>query len=83
MSYLEEHTIQIMYGVAETWQRPSTIYRPVLSADGDKWCALMGEDLQIGVAGFGDTPSAAMEAFDRAFHSERTPAARRLAGSPL
>ena len=28
--------------------------------DGDKWCALYGEDLQSGIAGFGDTPFLAM-----------------------
>lgn len=31
-----------------------------VSLDGDKWCALAGENLQEGVAGFGDTPSAAL-----------------------
>lgn len=24
--------------------------------DGDKWCAMIGKDLQEGLAGFGDTP---------------------------
>ena len=28
--------------------------------DGNKWCALYGEDLQVGIAGFGDTPFMAM-----------------------
>lgn len=28
--------------------------------DGDKWCALYGEDLQAGIAGFGNTPFLAM-----------------------
>lgn len=28
--------------------------------DGNKWCALLGEDLQEGLAGFGDTPSEAL-----------------------
>lgn len=27
-----------------------------LSKDGDKWCALIGENLQEGFSGFGDTP---------------------------
>jgi len=26
-----------------------------ISKDGDKWCALIGDDLQVGVTGFGDT----------------------------
>lgn len=58
---------------------PSAVYRPKLFADGTAWCALLGDNLQTGVAGFGDTPSAAMQAFDRAFWSERTPAAQLAA----
>lgn len=38
--------------------------------DGDQWCVLHGKDLQLGIAGFGDTPEAAMWAFDRAFQSK-------------
>lgn len=58
------------------YQRPSVVFRPTISVDGDQWCALLGDDLVSGVAGFGDTPCAAMEAFDQAFWKEHTPAAR-------
>lgn len=61
--------------------RPSVLYRPALSADGDMWCALLGDDLMSGVAGFGKTPADAMIAFDQAFWNERTPAATRLINS--
>lgn len=54
---------------------PSAIYRPRLFPDGDQWCALLGDDLASGVAGFGETPEKAMRAFDKAFGSVRTPAA--------
>ena len=57
--------------------RPSVLYRPALLIDGDQWCALLGDNLHDGVAGFGDTPADAMAAFDQAFLKERTPAARR------
>lgn len=60
-------------------QAPSVLYRPTLSADGTKWCALLGENLQEGVAGFGDTPAEAMADFDKAFNNSRTPAAIRAA----
>lgn len=50
--------------------RPSAIYRPAISIDGNQWCALYGENLQDGVAGFGDTPEAAMRAFDEAWNNE-------------
>ena len=42
--------------------------RPTLSIDGNQWCALYGDNLQDGVAGFGDSPDAAMREFDKAWH---------------
>lgn len=53
-------------------QRPSVLYRPTLSMDGDQWCALYGIDLQQGVAGFGDTPAKAMAEFDAQWQAART-----------
>ena len=58
-------------------QRPSVLYRPTLSADGTVWCALYGDDLISGVAGFGETPAAAMAAFDKVWLAAKTPAAER------
>lgn len=46
-------------------QLPSVLFRPALSIDGNQWCALYGENLQEGVAGFGDTPALAMQDFDK------------------
>ena len=57
--------------------RPCVLFKPTLSQDGDMWCALFGENLQEGVAGFGETPAKAMWAFDEAWMTERTPAAIR------
>ena len=45
-------------------RRPSVLFRPTLIRDGSHWCALYGENIQEGVAGFGVTPAEAMEAFD-------------------
>jgi hypothetical protein len=50
--------------------RPSTIYRPALRIDGNQWCALYGESLEEGVAGFGDSPAEAVYDFDRAWHAK-------------
>ena len=50
--------------VAYKQGRPSTIYKPKLFIDGDRWCALYGENIQDGVAGFGKSPAAAMADFD-------------------
>ena len=44
---------------------PSVLYRPKLYPDGDQWCALYGDDLQMGVCGFGATPAAAVADFDK------------------
>lgn len=46
-------------------QRPCVLFRPKIYPDGNQWCALYGDDLQSGVAGFGDTPEKAMTAFDK------------------
>jgi hypothetical protein len=55
--------------------RPSAVYRPSLGPDGSKWCALYGEDLMNGVAGFGDTPEEAMRDFDHNWMKQKTPMA--------
>lgn len=44
--------------------RPSVIFKPRLFIDGNQWCALFGESLHDGVAGFGDSPADAMYDFD-------------------
>lgn len=49
---------------ASRYTLPSVLYRPALSIEGNQWCALYGENLQDGVAGFGDSPAAAMADFD-------------------
>ena len=49
-------------------QRPSVVFKPTLGKDGNMWCALFGENLQEGVAGFGETPAKAMYAFDTAWN---------------
>lgn len=51
--------------------RPSVLYRPAISIDGNQWCALYGTNLQDGVAGFGDTPEAAMVDFDKNWREQR------------
>jgi hypothetical protein len=45
--------------------RQSTIYKPKLSIDGNQWCALYGDNIQDGVAGFGDSPEKAYQDFDK------------------
>lgn len=65
------HTLAVIaqeFGIAaEEMRRPSVLFRPALSKDGDQWCFLFGSDLQNGVAGFGETPALAAIDFDKAF----------------
>ncbi len=76
MSYATEQSVlNNQWNAAQSQQLPSVLYRPRLMADGDMWCALYGDDLQTGVAGFGETPAAAMQAFDEAWIKQKTPAA--------
>lgn len=55
------------------YERPSAIFRPALSLDGDSWCALYGKDLQQGCVGFGKSPAEAMWDFDKNWY-KRLPA---------
>ena len=73
---LAEQQLQAAESVHKTAcesRRPFVLLKPQLFADGNTWCALYGENLQEGVAGFGDTPDAAAVAFDRAWRTQRTP----------
>lgn len=56
---------QAIQQAASLYESPAAIYRPVLSIDGNQWCALYGDNLQDGVAGFGVSPAHAMADFDR------------------
>lgn len=55
------------------WGRPSVLYRPALSVDGNMYCALYGDDLVQGVAGFGETAEAAMIDFDKNWYGKKAP----------
>lgn len=46
---------------------PHVLLRPKVFIDGNQWCALYGDNLQDGIAGFGNSPADAMAAFDVAY----------------
>ncbi len=58
-----------LYSHACDVNTPSNRLRPRLFIDGNQWCALYGDNLQDGVAGFGDSPALAFVAFDKAWHT--------------
>ncbi len=43
--------------------------RAKLYLDGNQWCVLFGENIQEGIAGFGDTPYKAILDFNRAWNT--------------
>lgn len=55
-------------GYHATW---FSVLKPAVYKDGSMWCALYGDDLQVGISGFGETPAKALLAFEAAMCSER------------
>ena len=83
LSHYAEMAYRSIHETFSQYERPSIMFRPTLTADGAQWCALYGDDLQVGVAGFGDTPEAAMREFDKAWWQEKTPDAHRSAAEKI
>lgn len=46
----------------------ATVFKLVPYLDGNSWCVLLGDDIQVGICGFGDTPATAIFAFEDAMH---------------
>jgi len=44
------------------------VYKLIPFKDGNSWCVLLGNDLQDGIAGFGNTPAVALQAFEDEFN---------------
>ena len=65
VSYAVDAIKQSYCIAADEQTRPCVLFKPRLSIDGNQWCALYGDNLQDGVAGFGNSPSDAMDDFDR------------------
>ena len=50
---------------------PHVLMKPDFYPDGNMWCALLGENLQEGGAGFGETPELAASDFDKNWREQR------------
>lgn len=62
-----EHNEKMNLIVAENEMVYAKMYNLIPFKDGDKWCVLLGTDLQTGIAGFGDTPLNAILDFNKKF----------------
>lgn len=58
---------------AEFSARPSVLLRVKVFPDGNRWCALYGDNMQGGVCGFGASPDEACAAFDAAWRAKLEP----------
>lgn len=50
--------------------RPFRLMKTGIVLDGNQWCVLYGDNLQDGVAGFGESPDLASRAFDTAWYEK-------------
>ncbi len=46
------------------------ILKPKLYKDGNQWCCLYGKNIQVGLAGFGDTPYKAILNWNSKWHKQ-------------
>lgn len=60
--------------------RPFRMMKTTIGLDGNKWCVLYGENIQNGVAGFGDSPDEASREFDKAWYAKLAPVPPMIAG---
>ena len=46
------------------------VLKPRIFRDGNRWCVLYGDNLQDGIAGFGDSPMLAVYEFSKAWDAK-------------
>jgi hypothetical protein len=63
--------IEMFRQVLTEYERPSTVYKPKLTLDGNVWIACLGDNLQEGVVGCGDSPASAMANFDYVWYRKQ------------
>ncbi len=77
LQYLENisKSVDFLGGIVIHLERissPAAIFKPKVFPDGKLWCALYGENLQEGVAGFGETPELAICDFNATWEKVKT-----------
>lgn len=71
--YMHEHARQILACELRAQERAqlwAVRLNLIPQKDGNQWCVLWGENLQVGIAAYGDTPEDAMWHFDEAMASK-------------
>ena len=63
----------VFYRMEAHMQQAHITMRPKVFPDGNKWCALYGDNIMEGVAGFGSTPEEAMLDFTASWEKQKLP----------
>jgi hypothetical protein len=61
------HQERMCVAVEESMLCRFRLLQPKLYKDGDQWCCLYGDNIQVGIVGFGNTPAKAVQAFSAAW----------------
>jgi len=68
-----EHQSRLSFSVEQEELGRFALLKPKLFKDGNQWCVLYGENLQEGVAGFGDTANQAIFAWNAEWNKSAQP----------
>lgn len=68
----ENEIMACRHSAAAEMETPHYLYRPRIFLDGNRWCALLGDDIQTGICGFGASPHDACVRFDKAWYEKIT-----------
>lgn len=72
MEYEHSARMSADFGLTQAVMRsPHVRMRPKVFVDGDSWCCLYGDNLQVGVSGWGATAEAACVDFDRSWRNDQ------------
>lgn len=63
------HESDMNYHVTKEEYNLFTMLKPKIFIDGNHWCVLLGDNIQEGISGFGDTPYLAILEFNKAFNT--------------
>ena len=72
VSFLRDHIAQVVSEIRDEQVRPSVLFRPSLTRNGDRWHAKYGDDSCRSCSGSGDSPDEAIRAFDAAWVKKET-----------
>ena len=66
-----EHESRMSFLVQQEEYGLFSLLKPRICVDGNQWCCLYGENIQDGIAGFGDTPYLAILDWNKEFHKSK------------